>query len=78
MKPDNQALPAMRQVADWLEKLGLGQYAQRFAENGIFLVLGYLTDQDLDKIGVLFGHRRKMLAAIGELAGLAQAPPAAA
>ena len=23
----------MEQVADWLEKLGLGQYAQRFAEN---------------------------------------------
>ena len=23
---------AMQQVADWLEKLGLGQYAQRFAE----------------------------------------------
>jgi hypothetical protein len=23
------------QVADWLGKLGLGQYAQRFAENGI-------------------------------------------
>ena len=52
------------------------EYAQRFAENGIdFAVLGYLTDQDLEKIGVLLGHRRKMLAAIGELAGLAQAPP---
>ena len=25
----------MQQVADWLEKLGLGQYAQRFAENDI-------------------------------------------
>ena len=61
----------MQQVADWLEKLGLGQYAKRFAENGIdFSVLGYLTDQDLEKIGVLLGHRRKMLAAIGELAGL--------
>ena len=23
----------MQQVADWLEKLGLGQYAHRFAEN---------------------------------------------
>jgi len=66
----------MQQVADWLEKLGLGQYAQRFAENGIdFSVLRYLTDQDLEKIGVLLGHRRKILAAIGELAGLAQAPP---
>ncbi len=23
----------MQQIADWLQKLGLGQYAQRFAEN---------------------------------------------
>ena len=25
----------MQQIADWLEKLGLGQYAPRFAENDI-------------------------------------------
>ena len=25
----------MQPIADWLEKLGLGQYAQRFAENEI-------------------------------------------
>ena len=25
----------MQQVADWLQKLGLGQYAQPFAENDI-------------------------------------------
>ena len=31
MPPSGAA--AMQQVADWLEKLGLGQYAQRFAEN---------------------------------------------
>ena len=43
----------MQQVADWLEKLGLGQYAQRFAENDIsFSVLPDLTDQDLKDIGV--------------------------
>jgi hypothetical protein len=29
----------MEQVADWLEKLGLGQYAQRFAENDIDFAL---------------------------------------
>jgi hypothetical protein len=29
----------MQQVADWLEKLGLGQYAQRFAENDISFAL---------------------------------------
>jgi hypothetical protein len=53
----------MQQVADWLKKLGLGQYAQCFADNGIDLsVLPHLTDQDLKDIGVLLGHRRKMLA----------------
>src|SRR5882762_1728983 len=58
----------MQQIADWLEKLGLGQYALRFAENGIDLsVLPELTDQDYDRLGVLLGHRRKMLRAIAEL-----------
>jgi hypothetical protein len=56
-------------ITEWLASLGLPEYAQRFAENGIDAsVLRYLTDQDLEKIGVLLGHRRKMLAAIAELA----------
>ena len=38
----------MQQIADWLEKLGLGQYAQLFVDNGIDpSVLPDLTDQDL-------------------------------
>jgi class 3 adenylate cyclase/predicted ATPase len=62
----------MQQIAQWLEKLGLSEYAQRFAENGIDVsVLRHLTDQDLKDIGVLLGHRRKMLATICELAGAA-------
>ncbi len=49
----------MQQIADWLEKLNLGQYAQRFAENDIDVsVLRHLTDADLEKIGVSLGHRR--------------------
>jgi hypothetical protein len=53
----------MQQIADWLEKLGMSEYAQRFAENGIgFASLRHLTDQDLKDIGVLLGHRRIMLA----------------
>ena len=65
----------MQQIADWLEKLGLGQYGQRFTENGISVAaLRHLTDQDLKDIGVLLGHRRIMLAAIAEFAG---APPEA-
>src|SRR5262249_22424741 len=60
----------MQQIADWLNSLGLGQYAQGFAENDIDVsVLRHLTDADLEKIGVSLGHRRKMLAAIAELAG---------
>jgi class 3 adenylate cyclase len=34
-----------------------------------------LTDQDLEKIGVSLGHRRKMLAAIAEFVGAAPAAP---
>ena len=53
------------EVGDWLDALGLGQYAQVFAENGIdFDVLPDLTDRDLEKLGVLLGHRRKMLRGI--------------
>ena len=43
----------MQRIADWLKKLGMSEYAQRFAENGIDLAaLPYLTDQDLKDIGV--------------------------
>ena len=71
-------------IADWLEKLGLGQYAQRFAENDIdFSILPDLTDQDLKEIGVSsLGHRRQLLRAIAELnaaeKGAPTPPPAAA
>ena len=74
----------MQDLALWLEKLGMSEYAQRFAENGIdFTVLPDLTDQDLKDIGVILGHRRKLLRAITELKGvekgeLKPASPAAA
>ena len=46
----------------------MSEYAQRFAENRIDLsVLPDLTDQDLEKLGVLLGDRRKMLRAIADL-----------
>jgi class 3 adenylate cyclase len=67
----------MQQIADWLNTLGLGQYAQRFAENDIDpSVLRDLTDHDLEKIGVSLGHRRRILRAIAELdeAGSKSAP----
>jgi class 3 adenylate cyclase len=62
----------MQQIADWLDKLGMSEYARRFAENRIDLsVLPDLTDQDLEKLGVVLGDRRKMLRAIRELGGSA-------
>ena len=64
----------MQQLAHWLEKLGMPEYAERFAENKIDVsVLPHLTDQDLKDIGVALGHRRKILAAIAEFAGAAPA-----
>ena len=47
----------MQQIAEWLEKLGMAEYAQRFAENDIdTFVLRDLTDQDLKELGVSLGH----------------------
>jgi class 3 adenylate cyclase len=70
----------MQPIAAWLEKLGMSEYARRFAENDIDIsVLPHLTDQDFKELGVSLGHRRKLLAAIPELGGVApSAPPATA
>jgi class 3 adenylate cyclase/tetratricopeptide (TPR) repeat protein len=68
-------------IAEWLASLGLSEYAQLFAENGIDRsVLRDLTDQDLKDLGVLLGHRRKMLRAIAQLgdSAVAISPSAAA
>src|SRR6516165_2389361 len=67
---------AMEEIADWLEKLGMSEYIQPFTEHRIDVsVLRYLTDQDLKDIGIPLGHRRKILAAIGELTATARATP---
>ena len=66
----------MQQIADWLEKLGMSEYAERFVESDIDTsVLRDLTDQDLKELGVSLGHRRKMLRAIAELPGAAPTSP---
>jgi class 3 adenylate cyclase/predicted ATPase len=66
----------VHEIAEWLDKLGMSEYAQRFAENGISVAaLHHLTDQDLKDIGVLLGHRRLMLAAIRELSGESSVAP---
>ena len=67
----------MQQIADWLEKLGLSEYADRFADNKIDVsVLPHLTDEDLKEIGVPLGHRRKMFAAINQGSASIQPTPA--
>ena len=67
----------MQQIADWLKKLGMSEYAERFAANRIDLsVLPDLTDQDLEKLGVLLGDRRKMLRAIVNLEASEKSAPA--
>ena len=69
----------MQQVTDWLDKLGMTEYAQRFAENRIDLsVLPHLTDQHLKELGVALGDRLKMLHAIGELTAVSVAAPPSA
>ena len=63
-------------VGDWLRGLSLARYEAAFRENEIdFEVLPKLTAEDLKELGVgSVGHRRKLLAAIAELAGLPVAP----
>src|SRR6201984_2631620 len=66
----------MQQIADWLRKLGMSEYAERFAENDIEIdILPELTDHDLEGLGVSLGHRRRILRAIRELGGSPQAAP---
>jgi class 3 adenylate cyclase len=57
--------------------LSLERYAGAFRDNAIELeVLPELSEADLEKIGVLLGHRKIMLKAIAELRLPAPQPPA--
>src|SRR5215831_17388575 len=69
----------MQQTADWLKKLGMSEYAERFAEERIEIdVLPELTDQDLERLGIPLGHRRRMLRAIRDLGNISAATTAPA
>ena len=57
------------EMAEWLDRYGLGRYAQTFIENHIeYAVLPDLTENDLINLGVSLGHRRTLLRAIEALA----------
>ena len=59
----------------WLRSLGLERYEAAFRDNAIAAdVLRELTDQDLEKIGVLLGDRRRLLRAIATLDETAATP----
>ena len=53
--------------SDRLKKFRLRECAKWFADNGIddLAIVHHPTEQDLEKLGVLLGHRRKLLHAIG-------------
>ena len=55
-------------VSAWLVDLGLGIYRETFKQNAIdWDVLPDLSDGDLEALGVLLGHRKKLLRAIASL-----------
>ena len=55
-------------VGAWLEELGLGQYRALFSDQAIDSdVLPDLTDDDLVRLGVPLGHRKKLFKAIDDL-----------
>ena len=59
-------------IDGWLRGIGLAEYAEMFRANDIDIdLLGQLTNDDLKDIGVVsLGHRKKLLSAIAELAGI--------
>ncbi len=55
-------------VSAWLESLGLDGYREVFQQNAItWDILPELNDGDLATLGVLLGHRKKLLRAIAQL-----------
>jgi hypothetical protein len=61
---------AMQQIADWLKKIGMSEYAERLVDNRIDVsVLPDLTDQHLRDLGVALGDRLRLLCAVRELGG---------
>src|ERR671921_248950 len=59
---------ATMDVGAWLQSLGLEQYEAVFRANAVDAeVLSELGEADLEKLGVLLGHRKKMLKAIAAL-----------
>ena len=70
---------AAMDVGEWLKGIGLGQYEATFREHEIDAeVLLELTETDLEKFGVPFGHRKRLIKAITKLGNAAPEQPRAA
>jgi class 3 adenylate cyclase/tetratricopeptide (TPR) repeat protein len=62
-------------LRQWLETIGLGQYAEIFAANDVdFDLLPELSDGDLKELGLSLGHRRRLQRALAEALAGAAAP----
>ena len=68
----------MSDLAGWLKKLGLEQYAEVFERNGVDRdSLAHLGEPDLVALGLLLGHRRILQAALTHEAARASQAAAA-
>jgi len=64
---------------EWLEDLGLGEFAEVFEREDIDLdALQHLSDNDLKELGLTMGPRRKVLAAIEDLVPAAKSAASSA
>jgi class 3 adenylate cyclase len=70
---------AAMDVGEWLKGIGLGQYEATFREHEIDAeVLPEVTEADLEKFGIPFGHRKRLIKAIVKLGAAAPEQPGAA
>ena len=64
-------------IGAWLRRLGLQQYEPVFRENAVDVeTLPELTEADLEKLGILLGHRKRILRAIDTLQSATVTGPA--
>lgn len=62
-------------IESWLSRIGLGKYAQVFADNEIDLaILPALSEEDLRELGLPLGPRRKLRQALADRTAAAEAP----
>jgi class 3 adenylate cyclase len=58
----------VRQIAEWLDAVGLAKYQTVFADNEIdWSLLPKLTEADLKELGLPLGARKKLLEAVAKL-----------